>query len=388
MTPEPPTRRVSRRALLRAAAAAGITLALPACRRDELLLSPSPAGTATTAATPLGVTSVPGYNDPRVWEGRTLLVTSWGGEYEDAQAAAIFEPFQRLTGARITTQRTDIRELRRQVEAGETKWDLCDILVEDVLPLANIGVLEEIDYNIVDATGVFSELKTTFSLPASYYTTIMSYRDDAWPGMTGPQSWPDYWDVTRFPGSRGLYGNPQTTLEFALLADGVDRDDLYPLDVDRAFVSLERIRPVVTLWWEQGAQPAQTLNSGAVTLVSAWHNRLLNVKREGAPITLVWNNGALSGDSWVAPKGAPNRDVAMDLINFATRPEVTAAFASLVPFGPVHARAFDFLPAEAATYLPTSPTLRDRQFTINFEWWFKRRDAINERFTAWRAAQP
>lgn len=383
------TRRFDRRALLRRAACVGVVLALPGCRRQGGTATPGAAATPTaTAEAPVVVSAVAGYDKPNVWQGRRLVVSSWGGDYEDAQRRAIFEPFQALTGARVDTERTDTGQLRTQVEDGQTVWDISDVLAEDVLPLANVGVLEELDFNIIEVEDVFDDLKTEYSVASSYYSTVLAYLNDAWPGSAGPASWADFWDAQRFPGLRGLRRDPQTTLEFALLAAGVDPNQLYPLDADRAFASLERIRPNVSLWWEQGAQPTQTLTGGAAAMVSAWHSRILKVQSEGAAVTMVWNGGALSGDAWVVPKGAKNRDIAMDFINFATRPEVSAAFASLAPFGPVNKKAFDYLSVTARANLPTSPELRDKQFVIDLEWWFKHRDAMTERFEDWLAEHP
>ena len=73
--------------------------------------------------------------------------------------------------------------------------------------------------------------------------TNLCYRRDKFP-TGGPKSWVDFWDVKRFPGARGLCINDSPrTLIFALLADDVPADRLYPLDVDRAFKKLDQIKP-------------------------------------------------------------------------------------------------------------------------------------------------
>src|SRR5258705_369542 len=59
--------------------------------------------------------------------------------------------------------------------------------------------------------------------------TNLCYRRDKFPNG-GPQSWADFWDVKKFPGTRSLYNNAPRTLAFALLADGVAPDKLYPMD--------------------------------------------------------------------------------------------------------------------------------------------------------------
>src|SRR3546814_14961578 len=62
-----------------------------------------------------------------------------------------------------------------------------------------------------------------------------------------PSSLQDFFDLERFPGPRGLRRTPMTSLEWALLADGVPGDKVYSLlrteaGVARAFAKLATIR--------------------------------------------------------------------------------------------------------------------------------------------------
>lgn len=382
-------RPLDRRRFLRLASLAGASALLAGCRGDD---TPTPSATPTppppTAEPEVLVTAVAGYDDPAIWAGRTLTVTSWGGDYQRAQERAIVEPFQRLTGAVVSVEPTDITQLRDQVEDEDVRWDVCDVLTDDVLVLANLGLIEEIDFNIVDSDGLFPDLRMDHGVGSSFYSTVLAYQRDAWPGQPPPASWVDFWNVDRFPGARGLHRQAQTTLEFALLADGVAIGELYPLDLPRAFAALDRVLPSITLLWEQGAQPPQIMSSGDLAMVAAWHSRMEAIREDGAPVEIVWNEGALAGDSWVIPRGSANRDLAMDFVNFATRPEVCAAFASLVPFGPVNRKAFDLLPREVAERLPSYPPNHDVQFLIDFEWWFSNREAVDQQFEDWLAEHP
>lgn len=359
------------------------------CRGDD---SPTPVGptaepTAPTEPTEPAVEAVAGYDNPAVWQGREITVTSWGGEYQDAQERAIVEPFERLTGATVTVAETDLQSLRNQVEAGEVEWDVCDVLLEDVLPLANLGLLEALDYAVIETDGIDPGIRFEHAIGSAYYATVLAYRAEVWPDLPPPGGWSDFWDLDRYPGMRGLHRQAQTTFEFALIADGVTIPDLYPLDVERALASLERIRESVTLWWEQGAQPAQLLNSGDVDMVAAWHSRIERVRQDGVAAGIQWNGGALSGDAWVVPKGSTNRDLAMDFINFATRPEVCAAFASLAPFGPVNSSAFELMDADRARQSPSFPANREQQFILDFDWWFQHQEAASKQFEDWLAAE-
>ena len=94
----------------------------------------------------------------------------------------------------------------------------------------------------------------------------------------GPKTIADLFDTKKFPGKRGLWKNPATNLEFALMADGVAPADVYKLlstkeGVNRAFKKLDTIKKDI-VWWEAGAQAPQLLASGEVTMTTAWNGRI------------------------------------------------------------------------------------------------------------------
>jgi putative spermidine/putrescine transport system substrate-binding protein len=72
----------------------------------------------------------------------------------------------------------------------------------------------------------------------------------------------------RFPGKRSLYSNPSdgSIIEIALLADGVPIDKLYPLDVERALTSLEKLGRQNIIWHTTNQEPIQQMTSGVVSM--------------------------------------------------------------------------------------------------------------------------
>ncbi|MEZ4522361.1 MAG: extracellular solute-binding protein [Thermomicrobiales bacterium] len=337
------------------------------------------------------LTQVEGYGDTRRWEGRTLVVATpgdEGSEYLEAQVAAIYEPFQRLTGAVVRTVRTDIAELEQQVNEAEVLWSVCDIPAEQVLPLANSAIISEIDYTVVDSANLFEPFVTQHGVGANLYATVLGYFLGEEGVPVAPENWADFWDLAMFPGPRGFQETPLGTLEFALLASGVDRSDLYPLNVDVAFRQLDAIVESIVLWWRQGAQPTQMIAAGDLTMVAAWHDRIRALEASGATVGMSWESSQINGDSWVVPNGAPEREMAMDFVNFATRPEVAAEFSSRFPFGPTNNEAFEILDLPEGQALPGAPDIIDQQFVVDLEWWFRNREPVEERFQEWLAEIP
>jgi len=384
-------RTVSRRALL--GAGAGLATSLGASCGFGGNGSDDPATeepTATVAATqaPLSPTQPPisspvaGYLDPERWAGRSLVVASPAlGDTLDAINEAFLDAFAIATGAAVRHQelgRDGISSLTNQVESGEVVWDVALIPTEDVLPIAQQTLLTAIDYNVVDRAALYPELLLQHGVGARLYSTVIVYPAQ-W--EEEPRGWNDFWNLDLFGGTRSLRRSPVGTLEFALLADGVDHDALYPIDTVRAFASLDRIRDA-TLFYEDGKSPVEYVRTGQAGLASAWSVRtaLPDVVSLVKPL---WNGGMLGADSWVIPRGAPNTDVAMSFVNFATRAVPTANYSRLENFGPVNQDALSLLRQDIVEAMPNAPGNFEGQFFENWAFWAENRERLTEQFEDW-----
>ena len=380
---------VSRRALL----ATGAALALTGCTSPfgddgESTAEPEPTSirevtqAAPTPTQPPISSPVAGYLDPERWFGRSLVVATAGvGDFLDALTAAFFDAFSEATGATVRHQtfgREGFETLIDQVEGGETVWDVVLVPTSSVLPLATGGYLEPVDYAAVDPTSLYEEALMQHGVGAMYYSTVMvsaSAIDEE------PSSWADFWDLDQFGGTRALRRHPVGTLEFALLADGVPQNELYPLDVPRAFSNLEEIREA-TRFYEDSKQPVELVHTGQVGLASAWNIRSV-LPDIASLVELQWQGGMISADSWVVPRGSENQDVAMSFINFATRAVPSANLTRHEPFGPANREALDLLRPDIIPMLPTAPNNLEVQFFQNWAYWADRGDELVAQFEDW-----
>ncbi|KJK33090.1 ABC transporter, partial [Streptomyces variegatus] len=94
----------------------------------------------------------------------------------------------------------------------------------------------------VKGAGIAEHNLPEYAVGKNVWASVMAYRTDSLKRV--PKSWADFWNTDAFSGARSLQSAEVDLpeLEFALLADGVPLDKLYPLDVDRAFASMSRIR--------------------------------------------------------------------------------------------------------------------------------------------------
>ncbi len=316
--------------------------------------------------------------------GKELVVVDWGGAYTDAHKKASFEPFEKKYGVKITVvSPTDYGKFKAMVETGSVEWDVVSVDTDFAIRAGREGMLEKLDYNVIHKDGIPDNLVFDYGIASSLFSTVIGYNTKAFSTDNHPKSWAEFWDTKTYPGARSFYKSPTWTLEAALLADGVKPEELYPLDVDRAFKSLDKIKGDVKVWWNAGAQPPQLLATGEVPLSAAWNGRITDAKTQGGPVDLEYNQGLVAANVWVIPKGSKNKDLAMKFIDFDIAPEQQVAFSTNIDYAPANQKAIDLLPQDAKDRLGQSPENLKKQIYIDAAWWVDNFDSVNERFQQW-----
>jgi putative spermidine/putrescine transport system substrate-binding protein len=335
-----------------------------------------------------------------------LTVMSWGGAYGAAQTEAHVKPWAAKSGfaAKMVDSDNPAQPVKTQVEGGNVTVDVASLEYADAIRLCDEGVLEKIDIATLPAGADGTPAKDDF-LPGA--VTECGVSTDIWANVYGydstkltgtvPMTAADFYDTTKFPGKRGLRKGAKGNLEFALMADGVAPADVYktlstPEGVDRAFKKMDSIKKDV-VWWEAGAQPPQLLADGEVVMTTAYNGRLFNAAiSEGKPFTIVWDGQVYENEMYAIPKGAPNKDKAMEFIQYATSTEGLRAQAQNISYGPARKSSlkeklvFKDGKTEMAPHLPTAEANLKNSLLSDFTFWVDRDAELNERFNAWLAA--
>ncbi len=335
-----------------------------------------------------------------------LTVMSWGGAYGGAQNEAHVKPWAAKTGnaAKMVDSDNPAQPIKAQVEAGNVTVDVASVEYADAIRLCDEGVLEKIDPATLPPGSDGTAAKDDF-LPGA--VTDCGVSTDVWANVYGydttkitgtvPTTAADFYDLTKFPGKRGLRKGAKGNLEFALIADGVAPADVYKTlstkeGVDRAFKKLDTIKKDV-VWWEAGAQPPQLLADGEVVMTTAYNGRLFNAAvAEGKPFQIVWDGQVYENEMYVIPKGAPNMDMAKDFIAYATSTDGLRAQAQNISYGPSRKSSmkekliFKDGKTEMAPNLPTAEANMKNSLLSDFQFWVDHDAELNERFNAWLAA--
>jgi putative spermidine/putrescine transport system substrate-binding protein len=346
-----------------------------------------PSRRAALAALGGSIIAAPHIWSQRAWANKQLPVRTPGGAFDEVKREHVYEPFRKATGIEIVPVAATVAKLLAMHRSGQMEVDLIDTGDDTLLQLHLAGALMPIDYSafkLTNAEDLDPALRRKEQVGNFVYAMIMGFHTDAYPKGKEPKSWAEFWDIKAFPGPRTLpdmaSGSPN--LEFALIADGVAPDKLYPLDVDRAFKSMSRVRPAVTKFWDTGALSTQMLSDKEVVLASLWSTRLGVAIDKGAPLGAQWNQNMVLVQSYGIPVGSRNVEAAKQFIDFSLSPDIQANWMRAYKAIPVNRKAYGATPPELIDPKTNQPWTA-AGFYRNIEWWAENRTKVNGVWSKW-----
>jgi len=332
----------------------------------------------------------------------SITVVSWGDTYGRAQTLALFHPYTDKThvDVRIANYGGGLKEISEQVASGDIEWDVVDLELEDAASACRQGLLERLDGVELPPGANGASAQRDFVpgalgpcwVGSMVYSQIIAFDSTSFRG-TAPSNLADFFDLTRFPGPRGLREGPKYNLELALMADGVPPWQVYSVlaterGLARAFAKLDAIKPSI-LWWRRAEEPTQMLGQGKVAMTTALNARVFSIDPE-PKIRTIWDGQLYQLEVFGIPKGDAKKKRALDFIRFATGPVPLAEQARYLPYGPARLSSLVLVrpnPETNADTRPNLPTARQnfgRALGVDPDWWAKHGPEVEARWTAWR----
>jgi putative spermidine/putrescine transport system substrate-binding protein len=312
-----------------------------------------------------------------------MVFTAWGGTTQDLWNEHIAQPFATQSGVKVLMDTpTDYGKLKAMVESGNVTWDVVDVEFDFAIQAAKEGLLEPIDFSVVDRSKIDPRFVTDHAVGSFFFSFVLGYNGDVF-NEEKPNSWADLFDVEKFPGKRAFYKwSAPGALEIALLVDGVQPEELYPLDLDRAFAKLDTIKDQI-LWWGGGAQSQQLLASGEAPLGQFWDTRVSMVKESGVNVDISWEQNLAAADVLVVPRGSKNKDLAMRFLAYSSSAQPQAKFAEASKLSPINVDSKSQM--DAAAWAQTVGEHTEGQIDLDMDYWAAHRDEIAKRWYAWQA---
>jgi putative spermidine/putrescine transport system substrate-binding protein len=312
-----------------------------------------------------------------------ITYAGWGGSGQDALTPAFFKPFTAATGIKvISTGPVDYSKIQQMSKAGNVTWDVAQI--DPDFGLTDSPYLDKIDCAQVGCSDLTVGGLHAYpqGAPLMTFSTVLTYNTKTFPSDP-PQTWNDFFNVTKYPGKRAvmtnLAGGGNGTLEIALLASGVEPSQLYPLDMDKALAKINSIRKDI-VFIQTNQQCVDLVSRGDAVMGNCLNGDAAAGKAQGDPIAWSWDQQILFADYLSVVKGSPHEADAMKLIQWMTSKEHNGELADNIAYGPSNTKSL--ASAKTARFADSLPSLHvlsgtNAPIPWNGQWWYENAEQVN-----------
>lgn len=285
------------------------------------------------------------------------VFADYGGALRDARARIYGVPFTQQTGAKLVFADADGAKFVLQAQRGRGQWDAYDADGFELIDYQNRGLLEPLP-SWVSRSDLVDPRYQDYVTGGFAYSFVNAYNTSQFKGGNVPQSWADFWDVKKFPGKRAYPKVYIGAVEPALLADGVSKDAIYPMDFKRAYAKLDELRGNL-LFYESYTQAAQMIATGSVAMGLIPNGRAQDAKNQGGAVDIMWNEAILlPWEGPIVPRGAPHADAMFALMSVMADPRLQAELAAQTSYAPTVSKAYDYIDDKVAATLANSAAHR------------------------------
>ena len=339
-----------------------------------------------------------------------VTIASWGGAYTDSQIKGYKNTYTKPSSIKFVNYSGGFAELRSQLESGNVKWDIIDVLPNDAIIGCDEGLFEDISSKYSkfpkgpNNTSVIEDMQLTgipynlsdCCVPQIFWSYVVFYDPDAFSGIK-PTTVADFFNVKKFPGKRGVHTWATGLVQMALMADGVDKEDVYRVlgtqkGQNRAFNTLNKIKNNVE-FWSAGSKPLKLVKNGEVVMSIAYNGRIgAAVLHEGENFEYIWDSQVLEQEFLCLVAGSKNRKQALDFLQHASSPQSLAEQARYITYGPMRASSVDIIAGNEPWFhngknvydhIPNTPERLAVSLMADPNWWHDNGWEIDERYAAW-----
>jgi len=303
-----------------------------------------------------------------------LVFVNWGGDAGKAYDSAFGQAFQAETGIVVKQDGSGPTEgaIAAQAESGKPAWDIVDADPFSAETLGKKGMMEPIDYSIVDRGKMREGFGWDYAASSYFYSYIIAY-DAMKFGDNPPTGMADFFDVETYPGKRAMYKWGAAMWEALLMGDGVAPENLYPLDLERAHAKLGSFKEHVISFWGGGAESQSLLLEGEASMALIWSTRAKLIEEDsGGDVRFIWNQGLIAPGAMAVLKNNPGgAAAAMQFIAAAQDPARQLVMFEMLGQGPGNPAADALVPADQARFNPEDPANFAQQVPLDVAWYEK-----------------
>lgn len=280
---------------------------------------------------------------------------------------SVIAEFESRYNAKVNVELYDSNEaLLARLQSGGVSYDV--IVPSDymVTVLKEQGLLEEIDRDSITnfsnlepefVQGAYDPLNQ-FSIPYMWGTTGIAYRKDK---VAGPvDSWSVMWDA-KYKDRIAMLDDVRETFGAALKSSGKSLNSTDPAEIEQAARLLAQQKPLVKAYDSGGFD--QLLLSGDAWIAQAYSGQIAKAMSENPQIGYVIpkEGCTIFIDNLCIPRGARNRELAHQFINFVLEAKVAGDIANGTGYSTTNLAARGYIKPELLSNEAAYPPVEDRR---------------------------
>lgn len=345
------------------------------------------------------IVSLIGYNATLSANDPVLNILSFGGVYGQLQQQRLIDPYSKKTGETLL-----FNDVSHPIEPdsngifNETVADIINIEAIDVVHACQQGWLASFSHTIFINKKTQMEAKKDFfpqaisdqcGIGMMMWAHIYAFNEHTI-GKIYPEKMADVFDIKKIPGKRAFKQRPQVNLEWALLADGVNKEDVYTTlateeGQHRAFAKLNTIKDNI-IWFTQWPQAEELLNDGVATIVQSPNGFIYHaINKNNQPYHIVWNDHISDIVMWSVSKKSQYKQAAFDFIHAVTQPKALATMSEQA-YSPTRYSSMAFVSPNVIPFLPQSNA--HLGLRANPQFWAKHKQVLTKKFNQWLYQPP
>ena len=331
----------------------------------------------------LGVGAAAGSPRDAAAQVKEIVYVNWGGTANTAYGNYFGKPFEALNpGVKVVMEPASptAGKIRAMVDSKKVTWDVCDGSAFFAVSLGALGLLEKIDYSVVNKNDLVAGMTYEYGVAPYTFSNVILY-DSAKVGNDPPKNWGDFFNFQKYPGKRMMRRDANVMLESLLMGDGVAMNKVYPIDVPRAVELLKKHRKDF-VYWNSGAESEQLMRSGEAVMGTLWNTRakILFEETKGR-LAFIWNQGVLQPGVQVVPKGNPAGGLVNKFLAFAcSNEDAQLGLFGFFGNGPANKRAATRVSPDLRRFNPSDPDNAKIQLVYDGEWWGKNYADANQKY--------
>ena len=283
---------------------------------------------------------------------KTLRVFIWE-EYIDPEVYRLFE--QEFGATVVEDNYGNNEDMRAKLQAGGAGYDLVVPSDYMVTLLKKDGLLLPIDLShIPNLRYLAARFRDPVYDPGHRYSIPYQW------GITGigynqrlvnppPTRWADLFDpvwIGPYTNRLSMLNDMREVIGAALVSLGYSPETTDPQHLAQAQVRLLQQKPLVAKYDSESFE--DSLVSGETVLAHGWSGEVAMAQSQNPDIAFaIPQEGAfVFVDNWTIPKGARQKELAEDFINFVLRPEISARIVNHARYASVNEAAKPFIKPE------------------------------------------